>query len=137
MLTQLALVDTDTLSAVMRKQPTALAHARAYLALHSRLTLSIITRYEILRGLKARQATAQQVAFEQFCAANLVLPLTDSIIVRGAEIYADLYRRGTLIGDADILIAATALEHGLALVTNNTNHFNRIAGLQLYNWLIP
>jgi tRNA(fMet)-specific endonuclease VapC len=55
--------------------------------------------------------------------------------MRAAGIYADLHRRGLLIGDADILIAATALQHDCVLTTNNTNHFNRIAGLQLQNWL--
>jgi tRNA(fMet)-specific endonuclease VapC len=132
-----SLLDTDTLSGIMRQNPLVLANARAYLAIHSRFTLSLVTRYEVLRGLKVKQATAQQAAFEQFCAANIVLPLTDNIIFRAADIYADLHRHGALIGDADILIAATALEHGLVLITNNTNHFNRIAGLPLQNWLAP
>ena len=57
--------------------------------------------------------------------------------MRAADIYADLHQRGMLIGDADILIAATALEYGLDLVTNNTNHYARIVGLSLQNWLIP
>ena len=131
------LIDTDTLSAVMKQRPTALNNAQAYLAIHNRLTLSVITRYEVLRGLKAIRATAQEAAFAQFCGANVILPVTDAIILRAADIYADLYQQGKLIGDADILIAATALEHGLVLVTNNTNHFNRVVNLQLQNWLIP
>lgn len=131
------LLDTDTLSAIMRQNPIALVHARAYLAIHSRFTLSHITRYEILRGLKAKHATRQEAGFEQLCASNTILPLTDSIIVRAADIYAELHQRGMLIGDADILIAATAIDHDLVLVTNNTNHYNRIAGLSLHNWLIP
>jgi tRNA(fMet)-specific endonuclease VapC len=90
----------------------------------------------VLRGLKARQAVVQQVAFESFCAASRVLPLTDAIIVRGADIYAALYRRGALIGDADILIAASALEHGLVVATNNEDHFRRVAGLVVENWLV-
>jgi tRNA(fMet)-specific endonuclease VapC len=49
-----ALLDTDTLSHVMRKHPDALVHAKAYLKVHSRFTSSLMTRYEILRGLKAR-----------------------------------------------------------------------------------
>jgi tRNA(fMet)-specific endonuclease VapC len=48
--------------------------------------------------------------------------LNDTIIVRAAEIYGQLYRTGNLIGDADILIAATCLENGHALATNNTAH---------------
>ena len=76
-------------------------------------------------------------AFDRFCAANHILPITDKIIVQAADIYADLHRRGELIGDADILIAASAMIHNLAVVTNNENHFGGIAGLQVENWLKP
>ncbi|MFP4325680.1 MAG: PIN domain-containing protein [Desulfonatronovibrio sp.] len=50
---------------------------------------------------------------------------------RAAEIYSTLRRKGMLVEDADILIAATALEHGLSMVTGNTRHFLRIEGLIL------
>jgi tRNA(fMet)-specific endonuclease VapC len=46
-----------------------------------------------------------------------------------------LHQRGVLIGDADILMAATGLEHGLVVVTNNEEHYKRISGLPLENWL--
>jgi tRNA(fMet)-specific endonuclease VapC len=131
-----ALLDTDILSAVMRQQPTALARARAYLAVHHRLTFSIITRYEIFRGLHAKRATGQLAAFDRLCGVSTILPLTDDIVVRAASIYADLHQRGALIGDADILIAATGLEHGLTIVTNNEHHYQRITGLQIENWLV-
>jgi len=130
-----SLLDTDILSAVMRQHPVASTRAHAYLVAHHRLTFSIITRYEILRGLHTKNATAQLVAFDRLCSVSTILPLTDAIVVRAATIYADLHQRGALIGDADILIAATDLEHGLIVVTNNENHYQRIAGIQLENWL--
>lgn len=71
------------------------------------------------------------------CRTVEILPVSDAVVVRAADIYADLYRRGLLIGDADILIAATALEHGLPLITRNQNHFRRIAGLSLADWIQP
>ena len=132
---QAALLDTNVLSAVMRQHPAALARARAYLAVHQRLTFSIITRYEILRGLQAKKATAQLAAFDRLSSVSTILPLTDAIVIRAATIYADLHQRGVLIGDADILIAATGLEHQLIVVTNNERHYQRIAGIQLENWL--
>jgi predicted nucleic acid-binding protein len=46
-----------------------------------------------------------------------------------------LYRQGKIIGDADILIAATALENDLVLVTNNVSHFGRVNELPIDNWL--
>lgn len=47
-------------------------------------------------------------------------------MVRAAEIYAALRNRGEPIGDADILIGASALTHGFGVVTNNEAHFSRI-----------
>jgi tRNA(fMet)-specific endonuclease VapC len=51
-----------------------------------------------------------------------------------ALLYGDLRRRGLLIGDADILIAATALENECAVVSFNEGHFGRIDGLVVENW---
>ena len=53
------LLDTDILSALMRKNPVVHAKARAYLSTHRLFTFSVITRYEILRGLKAKDAQKQ------------------------------------------------------------------------------
>ena len=128
-------LDTDILSAVMKKNPVVIPKARSYLAEHGQFTLSILTRYEILRGLKAKGAAKQAIAFDRFCATNVVLPLTDEVVVKAAEIYAELSGRGALIGDADILIAASALVHGLGVLTNNEDHFRRITNLQVENWL--
>jgi tRNA(fMet)-specific endonuclease VapC len=137
-------LDTDILSAIMRQHPVVILKAREYLLDHGQFTFSIITRFEILRGLKAKGATRQAIVFHEFCARNTILPLTDEVVVKAADIYADLRGRGELIGDADILIAASALVRGLGVVTNNEAHFQRIrdrvAGhgsvhLQVDNWL--
>jgi len=132
-----ALLDPDTLSEIMKGvDPHVQDNARRYLAIFRHFTFSIITRYEILRGLKARRATRQIARFEQRCQHSEVLPLTDDIIVQAAEVYALLYQEGQLIRDADILIAATALKHHLVLVTENVNHFRRIPGLSIESWRV-
>lgn len=131
-----ALLDTDTLSAVMRgAPPLVVTRAREYLTEHRAFTFSIITRYEILRGLRAKNAVAQLQAFDRLCTGSEIVPLTDAAVVKASEIYAELRRRGAPIGDADVLIAASALVHGLAVVTNNEGHFKRIPGHQVENWL--
>lgn len=130
-----AVLDTDTLSAIMRQDPAAISQAVEYLAAYSQLTISIITRYEILRGLEAKRAEQQTTAFEAFCSSTEVLPITDAVVVRAARVYGDLYRTGRLVGDADILIAATCLEHGCEIVTNNASHFSRVDGLTVRNWI--
>ena len=111
-----------------------LQRAGEYLEAERHFTFSMITRYEILRGLKAKQADKQIAAFERRCSESEVLPITDEVIVRAAEIYADLHCSGRLIMDANSLIAATALIGGLTLVTNNTDHFSRDTGLACDSW---
>lgn len=128
-------LDTDILSAIMRRDPTVIPTTRAYLREHLQFHFSNITQYEILRGLKAKNATRQTATFENFCSRNIILPLSEETISKAAEIYADLYKRGELIGDADILIAASAMVHGLGIVTNNERHFQRISDLHVENWL--
>ncbi len=129
------LLDTNIISALMRQQPAVMAHIRSYLDQHKRLTFSIISRYEILRGLEVKNAAIQKQRFELACLNSEILPLDETVIKWAVKIYADLYRRGQLIEDADILIAATALVHDLPLVTNNHKHFSRIPALVLQNWL--
>jgi tRNA(fMet)-specific endonuclease VapC len=132
------LLDTDVLSEVLKQRDDSVLRAtRAYLDEWRRFTFSVLSRYEILRGLRAKSAVRQELAFDALCRLSHVLPLTEPIAVRAAAIYADLQLRGELIGDADILIAATALEHGLAIATGNTAHFERITGLQVVSWREP
>lgn len=128
------LLDTDTFSLFLRSQPEVMSNANDYLKIHKGFTFSIITRFEILRGLIVKNAQRQITNFGLICLQSREINLTDEIVNRASEIYADLYKRGKLIGDADILIAATALENGLPVVTNNESHFNRISGLQILNW---
>ena len=82
-----ALLDTDTLSDIMKaRDPHVRDNARQYLSTFGYFTFSLITRYEILRGLKARRATRQIARFEQRCQHSAVLPVTDAIIVRAADL---------------------------------------------------
>lgn len=133
-----SLLDTDTLSEVIKgRNSLVLSHAARYLVQHGGFTFSLMTRYEILRGLKSKNATTQLAAFEVRCQVSSILPITDTIIVQAADFYAELKQRGQLISDADLIIAATAVAHGLVLVTSNTSHYARIAGLHLDCWTAP
>lgn len=131
-----SLLDTDILSELFKKNPRVRDKAVEYLARHKRLTISHITKYEVLKGLKAKKADKQVKLFYRFCSANIVLPITDDVIIKAADIYASLKQNGSIISDADILVAAIAIVNDLVLVTNNTNHFSRIKGLKLDNWKI-
>lgn len=134
----ISLIDTDILSEVLKqKNPLVLARAAAYLLANQKFTFSAITRYEILRGLKAKAATRQIGQFAAFCQQSEILALDDSIFNRAADLWATTHAAGRPKKDADLLIAATALEHGLTLVTGNAGDFSWIAGLNLDDWRLP
>jgi tRNA(fMet)-specific endonuclease VapC len=131
-------VDTDILSELSKgKNPLVLQRVNTYLAQHVRLTFSLLTRYEVLRGLKAKRATARLARFERFCGQHEVLPITDDIIVVAADLWATLKQAGQPISEIDYFIAATALRHGLAVATRNVAHFGRVPGLTVEDWSRP
>ena len=51
-----------------------------------------------------------------------------------ARLRVRLEQQGTPLDDFDLLIAATALQEDLTLVTANKRHFERIEGLRLEDW---
>jgi len=62
-----ALLDTDVLSLYLRKGDIAIVdHCRRYIQRHGRLTLSILTYYEVLSGLRYRDARKQLDGFQRF-----------------------------------------------------------------------
>ena len=68
---------------------------------------------------------------ERFLEPFPCLAVTKQVARLGSQIRRALRQTGEMIGDFDILIAATALDNGLTLVTDNTRHFARIEGLAL------
>lgn len=60
-----------------------------------------------------------------------VLPLDAGVARVFGQVAATLRREGRPLPDADVQIAATALHHGLALVTGNIRHFERVPELAL------
>ena len=132
------LLDTDILSEVLKQRNSIVAaKALAYLQQYGRFAISRITRYEVRRGHLAKNALLALSRFEQFCSHNLLIPVGDTIENRAAELWAIAQNGGCSCGDADLLIAATALESQLVLVTGNTAQFNWIPGLKVENWRIP
>lgn len=51
------------------------------------------------------------------------------------EIQAGLSDKGQMLADADLQIAATAILHGLEVVTGNLRHFIRVPGIQIHRAL--
>jgi tRNA(fMet)-specific endonuclease VapC len=53
------------------------------------------------------------------------------------DILAGLRKSGQITGVEDVLIAATAIANQSTVVTGNVEHFSRIQGLNVENWLKP
>jgi len=133
-----SLLDTDILNEVLKQRnANVVQHAAVYLSQHADFAISSITRYEVLRGLKERNAVAQLGRFHTFCRQSIVLPVSDDILDRAADLWVEGRRLGMAPKDADLIIAATAMDHDRTLATGNTPHFQWITGLRIVNWRDP
>ena len=134
-----ALLDTDILLEVLKaKNSTVVASATAYQAAFSELTISVVTVMEIAQGFqKMKQAEALET-FLDGLKATRILVFDQPCAEMAGRIYGDLERVGQRVGRADAMIAATALQYRLTLVTGNTEHYQRIQALgyslKLENW---
>ncbi len=128
------LIDTDILSYYLKGDPIVRKNFEKYLDHHDIIEVSLITYYEIISGLLAKNAFKQLNIFEEFISENIIIPVTEKSAKISAEIYATLRQSGNTIDDIDLLIAGIAIENELSLVTNNDSHFSRIPGLKTENW---
>jgi len=91
---------------------------------------------ELFYGVqKSANTSANLELVEQFILTVPVIITDLPVCRRFGELKSGLEKGGTPLTDADILIAATALSSCDALVTGNTNHFERFPGLRLENWI--
>lgn len=131
------LLDTDTLSEIFKqKNPVVSARANAYLKTCGAFTISIVTWYEVVRGLRAVNAVTKLKRFELFTSHSVILPASTRTFDIAADLWAADRARRQSTFDADLLIAATAIEHGMMLVTGNTPHFQWISQLVIDDWQI-
>ena len=131
---KLSMLDTDILSDFLRGNPKVIDKVDEHLKEYGFICLSIITYYEILNGLLYKDARKQLSKFEDFVELNKVIPMTLRTAKIAASIQADLRKKGTEIGHTDTLIAGIAIANEMQLITNNTDHFIRIEGLEIVNW---
>lgn len=83
------------------------------------LCISAVTRIEIVRGMRDRE---RESTFNLLNSME-TLDVTSEVADSTGEIIRSWRVRGFTLGDVDAIIAATALQHGLTLVTTNVKHF--------------
>jgi predicted nucleic acid-binding protein len=97
------------------------------------LALSVISYGEIQEVLRwGGDPAGNREGFRRFLRGVRILDVTRRVANQLAVVRGDLRQRSLIFGDADILIAATALEHDLILIRRNTRHFERVRRLRLY-----
>jgi predicted nucleic acid-binding protein len=117
------LVDTDVLIWHLRGYPQATRRLDALDA----LMLSAVSYLELLQGMRNKAELMAVKTMLQRRAAS-VLPVSEAITHRAIALMESLtLSHGLQMGDA--LIAATALDHALPVLTANVKHFRIIEGL--------
>jgi tRNA(fMet)-specific endonuclease VapC len=129
------LLDTNICIYIRRQRPPAV-EARFRSLSAGEAIISVITYGELRYGAdKSRDRERALDLLDRLVTLLPVLPLPLEAGAAYGTIRADLGRRGEVIGNNDLWIAAHALAAGLILATNNTREFARIGGLQLADWV--
>ena len=127
------LIDSDWTADFLAGKPPAVALVQTLLP--SGMAISVVAYVELMEGiLGSRRQPALQQGFAQFLQGVGIIDLDRAIADRAATIRLDLRRQERQVNERalDILIVATAIEHGLTLVTRNTRDYADIPGLRLY-----
>jgi tRNA(fMet)-specific endonuclease VapC len=129
------LIDTDVLSYYLKNNTLVIRNFSNYVSIKRKLLcISVITYYEILSGLQAINAKRQIDLFKKIFPFKNILLITTVTAQIAADIFGKLRLKGIVVDDIDILIAASANEHKLIVVTNNEKHFGKITGIKIENW---
>lgn len=129
------LLDTDTCIHLLRGNRAVVDQAGRHSP--ADLAISAITRFELLYGAercppawKLKESGKVRLLLENLA----ILPFTGETSSYAATVRALLEVAGHPIGPMDVLIAATALENDLPLVTNNLDEFQRVPRLRCLTW---
>ena len=126
------MLDTDMVSWALRGRGAVGARVLAHRP--SQICISSITLAELRFGADAKASRALHRLIDAFVRPIGVLPFDQAAADKFGVVAAQLARKGEPIGTFDTLIAAHALACGVTLVSSNTKHFQRVAGLKLANW---
>ncbi len=129
------LLDTDTCVAVLRGDESAIARVREEAP--NDLAVASITHYELLYGVECcegRRRARERRKVEELIGVLHELPFTRDTARLAATVRRELEKDGQPIGPMDLLIAATAREANLRVITGNLTEFNRDPGLTCETW---
>jgi len=127
------LIDTDIIIYSLKNDETVQRRFRETLTIPK--SISVITYGELVYGARKSKHIERNLAVTYRIAELFqILNIDRSIMDVFGDLKSNLAKKGTIIDDMDILIAATALSHNLVLVTNNIRHFAKVTDLKIENW---
>ena len=126
------MLDTDTVSLILRDEGETATHFRA--TTRHETCLSSLTLGELRRGVALRQSHRLAALVDTFVTAIRIASFDAEAAGRFGTLSASLSRRGVPIGVFDTLIAAHALAIGAVIVTHSRRHFDRVDGLDVVDW---
>jgi predicted nucleic acid-binding protein len=127
------LFDTDAISELLRPHPlTAYRHWIENVERQDQFTSAVVVG-ELYKGAyRSANQEKHLVNIEHLVLpAVTVLPYDTAVSKVFGAVRARLEMAGMMLPDADLQIAATAIYHGLVLVTGNVRHFRRIRELKI------
>jgi len=125
------LLDSDICVDAVRRRSTSLTETVRRIRPDG-LALSVISYGEVTEGVLGSVNRVRDLSrWREFLAGCDILNVTLPIADRWAELRLYLRERRQIIGDNDLLIAATAQHFGMKVVTRNVRHFGRIPGLDV------
>jgi predicted nucleic acid-binding protein len=99
------------------------------------VAVSSITVGELVLGtILSDHASRELTNVEAFLRPIQVMPFGRDEAFQWATLDAQLRRQGKRIEMEDAIIAATAITHGMTVVTGNGKHFERVKGLKIVDW---
>jgi len=138
------LLDTNIPSELMRPRPEPKVEAWVAAQDMTALFLSVVSIGELESGFTTMQDAARRARLKTSLERHLallfpgrVLPVTQAIAARWGRLDGIRQLAGRPLSAPDGMIAATALEHGLTVVTRNTKHFEDLGAVLINPWLIP
>lgn len=102
---------------------------------NNNIVISPIVYYEIRNWLIGNNANKKIAIFEKMYSDNGIGIIDKSTMDIASIIFVKLQKRGIVIDDADILIAAWCIQNDYILVSNNLKHFENIENLKVENWV--
>lgn len=124
------LVDTDCIINHFHRIPAVTNRIRQLVP--SGIGVSVVSVAELWEGvLYSDDPLGDQKELEEFLSTVTVVGINQGICKRFGDLRGSLRKQNKRIADFDLMIAATALEHDLTLLSNNRRHFENIPGLRI------